>query len=254
MRSFKSFTIEGSSPAFTRQHFQMVANVIKVHPHPEERKKLADHHATIFAGNNPRFDKAKFYKAAGVNEAEEVAVTESRSLRFSGDEFKKNKKEALIARRVQKNRRESDCRRSNQEPQERSSMKEAEDRRWDSAKTLMPHGRRWDDKFADEKPVPDTQKPQGQFSKGELRGVTALSKLVFGKPKKLKEAEASDAARAREVADLKAARKKSKETTPYDPHTDQGDWKVHHRDEVDESTSPQKPRSLKEAIQFITAT
>src|SRR3990167_6361209 len=31
--------------------------------------------------------------------------------------------------------------------------------------------------------------------------------------------------KSREAADLRASRKKAKESKPYDPHTDQGDWK-----------------------------
>lgn len=53
----------------TRKHFQQVADLIKEIPDAAKRKELAQHHAGIFKGQNPRFDHARFYKAAGVNEA-----------------------------------------------------------------------------------------------------------------------------------------------------------------------------------------
>ena len=59
----------------SRKHFQQVADLIKSHDSAEKRKELAQHHASIFKTQNPRFDHAKFMKAAGVNEgswAEEV--------------------------------------------------------------------------------------------------------------------------------------------------------------------------------------
>jgi hypothetical protein len=52
----------------TRKHFQQVADLIKEIPDPAKRKELAQHHAGIFKTQNPRFDHARFYKAAGVNE------------------------------------------------------------------------------------------------------------------------------------------------------------------------------------------
>ena len=52
----------------SRKHFQQVADLIKSHENAEKRKELAQHHASIFKTQNPRFDHAKFMKAAGVNE------------------------------------------------------------------------------------------------------------------------------------------------------------------------------------------
>lgn len=54
----------------TRKHFQQVADLIKANPNPELRKALAKHHSDIFAKQNPRFDKARFHKAAGVEMSE----------------------------------------------------------------------------------------------------------------------------------------------------------------------------------------
>ncbi len=57
-----------------RQHFQLVADLIRGHESAEKRKELAHHHAELFKKANPRFDHAKFMKAAGVNE--EVQIDE----------------------------------------------------------------------------------------------------------------------------------------------------------------------------------
>lgn len=65
-KAVKEDTIEEGGP--TRKHFQQVADLIKEIPDPAKRKELAQHHAGIFKGQNPRFDHARFYKAAGVNE------------------------------------------------------------------------------------------------------------------------------------------------------------------------------------------
>ena len=54
--------------AVSRKDFQMVADLIKTHDNHDKRKELATHHAEIFHRQNPRFDRAKFMKAANVNE------------------------------------------------------------------------------------------------------------------------------------------------------------------------------------------
>jgi len=65
--AMKEETLEEGGP--TRKHFQQVADLIKNVEHPDKRKELAQHHAGIFKQQNPRFDRAKFMSAAGVNEA-----------------------------------------------------------------------------------------------------------------------------------------------------------------------------------------
>lgn len=65
--SLKSEEVE-LEESVSRKHFQMVADVIKSHDDHDKRKELAQHHATIFAAQNPRFDRAKFMKAANVQE------------------------------------------------------------------------------------------------------------------------------------------------------------------------------------------
>jgi hypothetical protein len=52
----------------TRKHFQQVADVIKAHPDPKKRAELAAHHAEIFKKQNPRFDHARFFKAANAQQ------------------------------------------------------------------------------------------------------------------------------------------------------------------------------------------
>lgn len=52
----------------TRKHFQQVADLIKTHDDAGKRNELAKHHAEIFAQQNPRFDRAKFMKAANASE------------------------------------------------------------------------------------------------------------------------------------------------------------------------------------------
>jgi hypothetical protein len=61
-------TEEDLDEAVSRKHFQQVADLIKTHDDAGKRKELAQHHAEIFKQQNPRFDHAKFMKAAGVNE------------------------------------------------------------------------------------------------------------------------------------------------------------------------------------------
>jgi len=61
-------TEEDLEEAVSRKHFQQVADLIKTHDDAGKRKELAQHHAEIFKQQNPRFDHAKFMKAAGVNE------------------------------------------------------------------------------------------------------------------------------------------------------------------------------------------
>jgi len=82
--------------AVSRKHFQQVADLIKTHDSQEKRKELAQHHASIFKTQNPRFDHAKFMKAAGVNEgtwAEEAdCVTPPQAKKIAKKEVKGHEK------------------------------------------------------------------------------------------------------------------------------------------------------------------
>jgi hypothetical protein len=56
----------------TRKDFQMVADLIK-NAEPAKKAELAQHHADVFAKQNPRFDKQRFMAACGVDESVEEA-------------------------------------------------------------------------------------------------------------------------------------------------------------------------------------
>jgi len=56
----------------TRKDFQMVADLLKNIEDEDKKVELANHHADMFAKQNPRFDKARFLSAVGLNE-EQVA-------------------------------------------------------------------------------------------------------------------------------------------------------------------------------------
>ena len=73
--------------AVSRKDFQMAADLIKTHDDHEKRKMLAQHHAEVFHRQNPRFDRAKFMKAANVTES--VEQIEERDEGKPGLMFKK---------------------------------------------------------------------------------------------------------------------------------------------------------------------
>jgi len=61
----------------------MVADLIRGHESAEKRKELAHHHAELFKKANPRFDHAKFMKAAGVNEEVQIdEISKSTLMRY----------------------------------------------------------------------------------------------------------------------------------------------------------------------------
>jgi hypothetical protein len=49
----------------TRKDFQQVASIIKSQPDAKKRQELANHHAAVFALQNPRFSHEKFHAAVG---------------------------------------------------------------------------------------------------------------------------------------------------------------------------------------------
>ena len=57
----------------TRKHFRQTAELLKNIEDPAKRKEMAHHHASLFAQQNPRFNKDMFLKASGVNEAADPA-------------------------------------------------------------------------------------------------------------------------------------------------------------------------------------
>ncbi len=67
-----------------------------------KRKELATHHAGIFAKQNPRFDHAKFMKAAGVNEEveQEMSPYLKATLSFMDESKYDDYKDALRAKKA----------------------------------------------------------------------------------------------------------------------------------------------------------
>ena len=57
--------------AASRKDFRMVADLLKHIPDVDKRRELAQHHAEIFAQQNPRFSKEKFFNYIGLELAEE---------------------------------------------------------------------------------------------------------------------------------------------------------------------------------------
>jgi hypothetical protein len=49
----------------SRKHFQATANSVRAIEDPVKRQEFADHHAKLFAADNPRFDHVKFHRACG---------------------------------------------------------------------------------------------------------------------------------------------------------------------------------------------
>ena len=67
IRHIKEYLQEGGP---TRKHFKMAAETIKAIKDPEERRRHAEIHATLYAKGNPRFSKEKFMTAADVKPKE----------------------------------------------------------------------------------------------------------------------------------------------------------------------------------------
>jgi len=76
----------------TRKDFQMVADLLKANPDQDKRKELANHHADMFAKQNPRFDKKRFLKAAGIDEGNEFTKKLAQAKASGEAEFEVNGK------------------------------------------------------------------------------------------------------------------------------------------------------------------
>jgi hypothetical protein len=75
----------------SRKHFTMVANTVRAIEDPKKRQELADHHASIFASQNPRFDHKRFHDAAGTRHNSAGVKNESiTSANSSGQGVNKN--------------------------------------------------------------------------------------------------------------------------------------------------------------------
>lgn len=96
---------ESLDEAVSRKHFQQVADLIKGHESQEKRNELASHHAGIFAKQNPRFDHARFHKAAGSTAHEapkkmEEAAYSAKAARAGKDIGKPGKSFSMIAKKA----------------------------------------------------------------------------------------------------------------------------------------------------------
>jgi hypothetical protein len=76
----KEENLEEGGP--TKKHFQQVADLIKAHPDASKRQELADHHASVFAQQNPRFDHKRFHAAVGTthNQVDEDIFDSARAI------------------------------------------------------------------------------------------------------------------------------------------------------------------------------
>ena len=61
----------------TRKDFQMVADLLKNIEDETKKVELANHHADMFAKQNPRFDKARFLSAVGLSEETQLEEAQS---------------------------------------------------------------------------------------------------------------------------------------------------------------------------------
>ena len=64
---FKNRPQDVVTEVFSRKHFELAAATLKEIPDRTKRKQMADDHAKVFAKSNPRFDRAKFFQAAGLD-------------------------------------------------------------------------------------------------------------------------------------------------------------------------------------------
>jgi len=106
----------------TKKHFQHVADTLKQIEDPKKRAEYAKHHSAIFQHSNPRFDHAKFMKAAGVDEMEEGRVKdwlmdlESDANDMTRDEFikKHGQSQAHVWDKVNKENKENEGKKMNE--------------------------------------------------------------------------------------------------------------------------------------------
>ena len=80
----------------TRKDFQMVADLLKANPDQAKKKELANHHADMFAKQNPRFDKERFLKAAGIEEGNEFTEKLAQAKASGEAEFEVNGKKYKV--------------------------------------------------------------------------------------------------------------------------------------------------------------
>jgi hypothetical protein len=88
-----------SGESFSRQHYNVVANLLKT---ANDKDEIAAGLADLFASDNPRFDRERFFKAAGISLAEEEETEKStaqdlhdRMVAKAKDQFKSSEFEGL---------------------------------------------------------------------------------------------------------------------------------------------------------------
>lgn len=160
-RGLKSMS-EQLEEATTRKDFQMVADLIKGHESADKRKELATHHAGIFKKQNPRFDHAKFMKAAGVNEETDSEYLKA-TLAFMDESKYDDYKDALRAKKATQSAFDKDFKSDTTHPHIQV------------VKGTQYGGENQKDDEGDEKPEADKEKrgrgrPSGSKSGARLKG------------------------------------------------------------------------------------
>jgi len=75
LRTKRNEEIEQLDEMMTRKHFRSVANTVRAIEDPKKRWEYASHHAEIFAKDNPRFDRQKFFDAAGTRNPLDISTS-----------------------------------------------------------------------------------------------------------------------------------------------------------------------------------
>jgi hypothetical protein len=136
----------------TRKHFQQVANTVRAIEDPKKRQEFADHHAALFAAQNPRFDHARFHAACGTKhkgkvQNEAIASTPIQEGLLHRDDAKMNR--YLAAMKRQNFTASGDVAQSNHPSTAASD--------WRAAQALINEQRRKEDAVTESNAVPSKQ-------------------------------------------------------------------------------------------------
>ena len=86
----------------TRKDFQMVADLLKNIEDEGKKKELANHHADMFAKQNPRFDKDRFLSAVGIEEGNEFTGALAQAKKDGKKEFEVDGKTYKVEEEMKK--------------------------------------------------------------------------------------------------------------------------------------------------------
>lgn len=86
----------------TRKDFQMVADLLKNIEDESKKKELANHHADMFAKQNPRFDKDRFLSAVGIEEGNEFTGALAQAKKDGKKEFEVDGKTYKVEEEMKK--------------------------------------------------------------------------------------------------------------------------------------------------------